>query len=176
MAPLGDLPSCDKASSASSDVIMGKIDTQSTLFSSAELSDEELGDDDVFVLESIAEAKKNEEDRLRVTLVLGLRDAGQSLAKVLRAVEVNGGLIVHLETRETKEQQNISGKESTTVIASPRLDALLKLDIKLGSLMHFLKTLKRCSYLDAANLVSSRAVNVKCERSFNSNIFNGNFA
>ncbi len=54
-----------------------------------ELADEELGEDDVFVLESIAEAKKSDEDKLRVTLLLTLRDTIPALAKVIRIIEVS---------------------------------------------------------------------------------------
>ena len=54
----------------------------------SELADEDLGEDDVFVLESIAEAKKNEEDKLRVTLILSLKDSMPALTKVLKIIEV----------------------------------------------------------------------------------------
>ena len=60
-------------------------------FVSAELADDELGDDDVFVLESIAEAKKNDDDKLRVTMVLSLKDAMASLARILKVIEVRSG-------------------------------------------------------------------------------------
>jgi hypothetical protein len=53
-----------------------------------ELADEDLGEDDVFILESIAEAKKNAEDKLRVTLILTLKDSLASLAKIIRIIEV----------------------------------------------------------------------------------------
>ena len=42
----------------------------------------------MFVLESIAEAQKNEEDKLRVTLILTLKDSMTSLAKVIKIIEV----------------------------------------------------------------------------------------
>ena len=48
-----------------------------------------MGEDDVFVLESIAEAKKNEEDKLRVTLILSLKDSMPALTKVLKIIEVS---------------------------------------------------------------------------------------
>ena len=54
----------------------------------SELADEDLGEDDVFVLESIAEAQKNEEDKLRVTLILTLKDSMTALAKVIKIIEV----------------------------------------------------------------------------------------
>ena len=53
-----------------------------------ELADEDLGEDDVFVLESIAEAKKNDEDKLRVTLVLTMKECMVSLGKMMRIIEV----------------------------------------------------------------------------------------
>ena len=52
------------------------------------MADEELGEDDVFVLESIAEAKKNEEDKLRVTIILTMKDSMAALAKVVKIIEV----------------------------------------------------------------------------------------
>ena len=64
-----------------------KINLISQIF--PELADEDLGEDDVFVLESIAEAKKNEEDKLRVTLILSLKDSMPALTKVLKIIEVS---------------------------------------------------------------------------------------
>ena len=56
---------------------------------SSELFDEELGDDDVFVLESIAEARQRKDDKLRVTLVFTLKDTMVSLAKIIKIIEVS---------------------------------------------------------------------------------------
>ena len=53
-----------------------------------ELADEDLGEDDVFVLESIAEAKKNDEDKLRVTLILTMKESMVALGKVVKIIEV----------------------------------------------------------------------------------------
>ena len=55
----------------------------------SELFDEELGDDDVFVLESIAEARQRKDDKLRVTLVFTLKDTMVSLAKIIKIIEVS---------------------------------------------------------------------------------------
>ncbi|TRY73897.1 hypothetical protein TCAL_01528 [Tigriopus californicus] len=115
---------------------------------SEELADEELGDDDVFVLESIAEAKKNEDDRLRVTMVISLKETINSLSKILKIIEINKGDISHMETRESQ-------------ITNASVDVLLKIDIKQGNLLHFLKALKRCSSLNSVQLLSSKAVNLK---------------
>lgn len=48
-----------------------------------------LGDDDVFILESIAEAKKNDEENLRVTLILSLKDNLLSISRIIKIIEVN---------------------------------------------------------------------------------------
>jgi len=53
-----------------------------------DVEDETL-EDDVFVLESIAEAKKNDEERLRVTIVVSLKETVASIAKIFRIVEVD---------------------------------------------------------------------------------------
>jgi hypothetical protein len=51
--------------------------------------DDELGDDDVFVLESIAEASQRKDDKLRVTLVFTLKDTMVSLAKIIKIIEAS---------------------------------------------------------------------------------------
>jgi len=53
-----------------------------------EFTDEELGDDDVFVLESIANAQESKDDKLQVTIVFTLKDTMMSLARIIRLVEV----------------------------------------------------------------------------------------
>ena len=47
-----------------------------------------MGDDDVFILESIAEAKKNDEENLRVTLILSLKDNLLSISRIIKIIEV----------------------------------------------------------------------------------------
>ena len=54
----------------------------------SDLADEVLGDDDVFILESIAEAKKNDEETLRVTLILTLKDNLLSISRIIKIIEV----------------------------------------------------------------------------------------
>jgi len=137
---------------------MGKNEKKAAnIFSLSEITHDELGDDDVFIHETISEATKNEEDHLHLTLALGLSDPAQSLGKILKIVETNGGAIIHLETRRRQKKQQHHQKDDTL----PHLDALLKLDIKLNCLRHFLKTLKRCNSLESADLISSKAVNAK---------------
>ena len=52
------------------------------------MADDVLGDDDVFILESIAEAKKNDEETLRVTLILSLKDNLLSISRIIKIIEV----------------------------------------------------------------------------------------
>ena len=54
----------------------------------AEFADELLGDDDVFVLESIAEAEKNDQEKLRVALIITLKDSLLSISKIIKIIEV----------------------------------------------------------------------------------------
>ena len=53
-----------------------------------DLFDEVLGDDDVFILESIADAKKNNEENLRVTLIITLKDNLLSISRIIKIIEV----------------------------------------------------------------------------------------
>ena len=54
----------------------------------SDFADDVLGDDDVFILESIAEAKKNDEENLRVTLILSLKDNLLSISRIIKIIEV----------------------------------------------------------------------------------------
>merc|ERR1711963_21765 len=114
-----------------------------------ELADEDLGEDDVFVLESIAEAKKNDEDKLRVTLILTIKESMLALGKVVKIIEMNNGSIVHLETRESSlilgggnNINNGSLNQGSQNCNSGKMDVLLRVDIKPPALVHFLKTLR----------------------------------
>ena len=64
-------------------------------------------------------------------------------------------------------------------IVPSQLDTLLTIDIRHSGLLHFVKTLRRCSSLSSVNLLSSKLVNVKCEYcngiSHSILIDNGNF-
>ena len=61
----------------------------------SDLADDTLGDDDVFVLESIAKAKKNDEEKLRVTLIITFKDNLLSISKIIKIVEVGLLLFLH---------------------------------------------------------------------------------
>ena len=126
-----------------------------------ELADEDLGEDDVFIIETIAGARKNgknDDDKLRVTMILTLlKDSMAALNKILKIVEVNSGTIAHMETRDS----SLITKEGN---AEGKMDVLLKVDIKHGALIHFLKTLRRSSYLSDVHLLSSQSINLKCKK------------
>lgn len=126
------------------------------IFVFIELADEDLGEDDVFIIESIAGARRNEEDKLRVTMILTLlKDSMAALNKIIKIVEVNNGSIAHMETRDSSLISQDGNKT--------KMDVLLKVDIKHGSLIHFLKTLRRSSYLSDVHLLSSQSINLKCK-------------
>ncbi len=104
--------------------------------------------------------------------MLSLRDTMDSLAKILKMVEVNRGAIAHLETRESsgdckdgkkKEGEKQQQQQQVERTSGVRLDALVRIDIRHGDLMQLVKALKRCPSLASVSLVSSRAANVKCE-------------
>lgn len=127
-----------------------RLDVHPLFFAFLELLDEAIGDDDVFVLESIAEAQKNKENKIQVTMVISLRDGMASMARIIKVIEVNNGDIVHMETRESHHPES-------------RLDALLKIEILHSNLLHFIKTLRRCNTLSSVNLLSSKSINIKCK-------------
>lgn len=119
-----------------------------------ELADEDLGEDDVFIIESIVKNEENE--KLRVTLIITLlKDSMAGLNKILKIVEANNGSIAHMETRDS-----LSGTGQDQAM---KMDVLLKVDIKHGALIHLIKTLRRSSYLSDVHLLSSQSLNLKCK-------------
>jgi len=129
--------------------IIDTVKRQSSIQTNDTDVEDETLEDDVFVLESIAEAKKNDEERLRVTIVVSLKETVASIAKIFRIVELNHGEITHLETRESQ-----SPKAKT--------DALVKVDIGHVNLINFLRTIRRCSEaLSSVKLVSCKTINPK---------------
>ena len=119
-----------------------------------ELADEELVEDDVFIIESIA--GQNQDEKLRVTMIISLlKDSMAGLNKILKIVEANNGSIAHMETRDS---MNSTGQDQVT-----KMDVLLKVDIKHVSLIHLIKTLRRSSYLSDVHLLSSQSINLKCK-------------
>ena len=68
-------------------------------------------------------------------------------------IQMNNGQIVHIETRE--------GNNEFGEIANVKMDALLRVDIKHGNLINFLKALRRSSFLSSVNLLSTKTIDAK---------------
>ena len=67
-----------------------------------------------------------------------------------------------METRETSFRESQISDENSPLVAK-KLDVLLKVDIKHSALIHFLKTLRRSSFLNDVQLVSSKSIGLKCK-------------
>ena len=67
-----------------------------------------------------------------------------------------------METRETSFRETQISEENSPLVAK-NLDVLLKVDIKHSALIHFLKTLRRSSFLNDVQLVSSKSIGLKCK-------------
>ena len=67
-----------------------------------------------------------------------------------------------METRETSFRETQISDENSPLVAK-KLDVLLKVDIKHSALIHFLKTLRRSSFLNDVQLVSSKSIGLKCK-------------
>ena len=67
--------------------------------------------------------------------------------------QTHNGQILHIETRNTDGGAALEA-------ASGKLDALLRLDIKQGSLINLVKTLKRSSFLTSVQLLSTKSTSV----------------
>jgi len=78
---------------------------------------------------------------------------------------MNNGNIVHLETRESSlilgGGSNSLNQGNQNSNSGGKMDVLLRVDIKHPALVHFLKTLKRSTFLSDVHLLSSKSVNFK---------------
>ena len=70
-----------------------------------------------------------------------------------------------METRETSFRETQISEENSPLVAK-KLDVLLKVDIKHSALIHFLKTLRRSSFLNDVQLVSSKSIGLKCKTEY----------
>ena len=70
-----------------------------------------------------------------------------------------------METRETSFRETQISEENSPLVAK-KLDVLLKVDIKHSALIHFLKTLRRSSFLNDVQLVSSKSIGLKCKAEY----------
>ena len=79
--------------------------------------------------------------------------------------QINKGDIVHMETRECSLGTfgEMDDGEGSPRVAEHRVDVLLRVDIKHSGLVHFLKSLKRSSFLSDVHLLSSRSINMTCK-------------
>lgn len=54
-----------------------------------DLADEELNEDDVLALESIAEARRNNEEFLRISFTIALKENLMSVIQIIKIIEVS---------------------------------------------------------------------------------------
>ena len=77
--------------------------------------------------------------------------------------QVNNGSVFHMETRESSTTTTTETNSDSGTTSVRKLDVLLRVDIKHAALIHFLKTLRRSSFLSDVHLVSSKSINLKCD-------------
>ena len=68
-----------------------------------------------------------------------------------------------METRESSTTTTTETNSDSGTTSVRKLDVLLRVDIKHAALIHFLKTLRRSSFLSDVHLVSSKSINLKCD-------------
>ncbi|ERL95626.1 hypothetical protein D910_00051, partial [Dendroctonus ponderosae] len=107
-----------------------------------------LTEEEIVLANAITEDPESEKIIQRAALILHLKDGMSSLARVLKSVEKNQGVVVHLETRPSQGE-------------SARLDTLLKVDMTRINMLLLLKNLRQSQTLQHATLIGEDNISAK---------------
>ncbi|XP_048525625.1 tyrosine 3-monooxygenase isoform X2 [Dendroctonus ponderosae] len=124
--------------------------TKQTVLDEARLraNDTGLTEEEIVLANAITEDPESEKIIQRAALILHLKDGMSSLARVLKSVEKNQGVVVHLETRPSQGE-------------SARLDTLLKVDMTRINMLLLLKNLRQSQTLQHATLIGEDNISAK---------------
>ncbi|KAJ3662076.1 hypothetical protein Zmor_006440 [Zophobas morio] len=126
-----------------------EIDETSTQ-KSGEISEQDTGltEEEVVLSNAIAEGPEAEKALQRAALILRLREGMNSLSRVLKSIEKYQGLVCHLETRPSQNDNN-------------QLDALIKVEMTRITLLQLIKSLRQSSSLEHVTLIGEDNISAK---------------
>jgi len=113
-----------------------------------EQEDEAAREDEIFLLESLQDEAAN--SKVKLTILIKLTDAIVGLGQVVKTVEVEDGGMVHMETREPRQDPDVV-----------TMEVLLTVELVKERIVHLMKKLRRCGAISGARVVAGRRANVK---------------
>ena len=110
--------------------------------------DSELTEEEMILQNAIAISEEEANAVIKAALVVRLRDGMGSLGRILKAVETYRGAVIHLESRQSREQDI-------------QYDVLIKTEIARSSLLQLCRSLRQSMSFGGITVLSENSVNIK---------------
>ncbi|XP_049541769.1 tyrosine 3-monooxygenase [Anopheles darlingi] len=107
-----------------------------------------LTEEEVVLQNAASESPEAEKEVVRAAVVVRLRDGMGSLGRILKAVEAYHGVVVHLESRQSRSD-------------GVQFDVLIKIDMARANLLQLIRSLRQTQSFGSVSLLSENNVNVK---------------
>ena len=112
-------------------------------------ADPGLTEEEIVLANEAAESAEAEKSIQRAALVVRLRDGMGSLGRILKAIETYHGVVIHLESRPSRDE-------------GIQFDVLAKVDMSRANLIQLIRALRQTNAFGSLSLLSSEnSVNVK---------------
>lgn len=111
-------------------------------------ADPQLTEEEVVLANAAAESPEAEKSIQRAALVVRLRDGMGSLGRILKAIETYHGVVIHLESRPSRDE-------------GIQFDVLTKIDMSRANLIQLIRALRQTNSFGSLSLESENQVNVK---------------
>ncbi|CAG9799492.1 unnamed protein product [Chironomus riparius] len=110
--------------------------------------DSELTEEEMILQNAAAVSEEEANAVIKAALVVRLRDGMGSLGRILKAVETYRGAVIHLESRQSHEQDI-------------QYDVLIKTEIARSSLLQLCRSLRQSMSFGGITVLSENSVNIK---------------
>lgn len=111
-------------------------------------ADEGLTEEEVVLTQAASESPEAEKALQRAALIVRLRDGMSSLGRILKSIESHHGAIIHLESRQSREE-------------GVQYDVLVKVDMSRVNLLALIRALRQTKSFGGVNLVAEDNISVK---------------
>ena len=96
---------------------------------------------------------------MKLTILIKLTDAIVGLGQVVKTVEVEDGSLIHMETRDPRQDPDVVSMEvllTVEVLDSLNLIVLTIFQVVKERIVHLMKKLRRCGAIFGARVVAGR--------------------
>lgn len=118
-----------------------------TIFHTLHL-DEGMTEEEVVLTNAASESPEAEKALQRAALIVRLRDGMSSLGRILKSIETHHGAIIHLESRQSREE-------------GIQYDVLVKVDMSRVNLLQLIRSLRQTKSFGGVSLVADDNISVK---------------